>query len=158
MIPWLSLFTATTWVDLIGVVLAKLGLLGTYLPKWYADFGVIAVAADILVIVLAIALAMFLAPGASGLALMTVAFGVQIVHDIVLYGIIRAVPKGQNQIMDLFKLYAAEGSWKILLADAIMVTGSIWGMETLQRTLNPDQIAWLGILGFYSLLYLLFTH
>ena len=157
MIPWTALFAATAWVDFFGIVLAKLGLLGKTLPAWYGQFGLVAIGADILVIVLAIALAMFFAPGATGLALIGVALLVQIVHDLVFYGIILAVPSGQNRIMDLFKRYAAEGSWKILVADAIMVAGSVWGMETLDAWLTDDQVTWVGLLGLYSLFYILST-
>ena len=157
MIPWVALFAGTVWIDLAGVVLAKLGLLGKALPTWYREFGLIAVGADILVIVLAIALAMFLAPGASGLSLIGVGLAVQMVHDGLFYAIIRAVPAGQNRIMDLFKSYATEGGWRILVADATMVAGSIYLMETFDRTLSTDQVAWVGLLGFYAILYLLFT-
>ena len=157
MIPWTALFAATAWVDFTGIVLAKLGLLGKALPEWYTRFGLVAVGADILIIVLGIALAMFLVPGATGMSLVGVALLVQIVHDIVFYGIILAVPSGQNQIMDLFKRYAAEGSWKILVADAIMVSASVLGMEALDAYLTDDQVLWVGLLGFYSILYILST-
>ena len=67
------------------------------------------------------------------------------------------VPAGQNRIIDLFKRYAAEGSWKILVADAAMVAASVYGMETLDAWLTDDQVVWTGLLGLYSLLYILYT-
>ena len=157
MIPWTALLAATAWVDFLVIVLSKVFPLTKSLATWYADFGLVAIGSDILIIVLGIALAMFLAPNASGLALIGVAVAIQLVHDILFYGVILVVPPGQNRILDLFKRYAAEGSWKSLRADAAMVAGSVWLMETLDAWLTDDQVVWTGLLGLYSLLYILYT-
>lgn len=159
MIPWAALLTATAWVDFAVIALSKVYPMTKSLSVWYRDFGVVALGSDILIIVLGIALAMLVAPGASGLKLIGIAVGIQLVHDILFYvGVIQAVPVGHNRILDLFKRYAAEGSWQILVADAAMVAGSVYLMETMQEQLTHDQIAWLGILAVYSLLYILSTH
>jgi hypothetical protein len=157
MVPWTALFAATAWVDFAVIVLSKVFPLTKSLATWYADFGLNAVAMDVLVIVLGIALAKFLFPAATGLALIGVAVAIQLVHDILFYGIILVVPPGQNLVMDLFKRYAAEGPWKILVADAAMVAASVYGMETLDAVLTDDQVVWTGLLGLYSLLYILYT-
>lgn len=159
MIPWAALLTATAWVDFAVIAISKVYPMTKSLSVWYKDFGVVALGSDILIIVLGIALAMFLAPGASGLKLIGVAVGIQLVHDILFYvGVIQGVPTGHNRILDLFKRYAAEGSWQILVADAAMVAGSVYLMETMQSELTQDQIVWLGILAVYSLLYILYTN
>lgn len=159
MIPWAALLAATAWVDFAVIALSKVFPLTKSLGTWYKEFGVVALGSDILIIVLGIALAMFLVPGASGLKLMGVAVGIQLLHDVLFYvGVIQGVPAGHNRILDLFKRYAAEGSWKILLADAGMVAGSVWLMETMQSELTQDQIVWVGILAVYSLLYILYTN
>lgn len=159
MIPWAALLAATAWVDFAVIAISKVFPLTKSLATWYKDFGVVALGSDILIIVLGIALAMFLVPGASGLKLMGVAVGIQLLHDILFYvGIIQGVPTGHNRILDLFKRYAAEGSWQILVADAAMVAGSVYLMETMQSELTQDQIVWLGILAVYSLLYILYTY
>lgn len=158
MIPWTALLAATAWVDFIVIVLSKIFPLTKSLATWYADFGVVAIGTDILIIVLGIALAMFLFPGYSGLSLIGVAVGIQLLHDVLFYvGVIQAVPFGQNRIIDLFKRYAAEGSWKILVADAAMVAGSVYLMETFDAWLTDDQVLWTGLLALYSLLYILYT-
>jgi hypothetical protein len=159
MIPWTALFAATAWVDFLVIVLSKIFPMTKSLDTWYADFGLVAIGSDILIIVLGIALAMLLFPGYSGLALIGVAVGIQLLHDVLFYvGVIQAVPFGQNRIIDLFKRYASEGSWKILLADAAMVAGSVYLMETLDAWLTDDQVLWTGLLALYSLLYILYTH
>lgn len=158
MIPWTALLAAVAWVDFAVIVLSKMFPLTKSLATWYADFGLVAVGSDILIIVLGIALAMFLFPGYSGLALIGVAVGIQLVHDVLFYvGVIQAVPLGHNRILDLFKRYAAEGSWKILLADAGMVAASVYLMETMDAWLTDDQVVFTGLLALYSLLYILYT-
>jgi hypothetical protein len=157
MIPWTALLSAVAWVDFLVIVLSKMVPLTKSLATWYAEFGLVAIGTDILIIVLGIALAMFLFPTYSGLALIGVAVAIQLVHDILFYGVILVVPPGQNRILDLFKRYAAEGSWKILVADSAMVAGSVWLMETLDAWLTDDQVLWSGLLALYSLLYILYT-
>ena len=155
---WLSLLTATAWVDFLVIALSKVFPLTKALNTWYADFGLVAVGQDILIIVLGISLAQFIAPMASGWSLVGVAVAIQLVHDILFYiGIIRGIPEGHNRIIDLFKRYAAEGSWKILVADAAMVTGSVLLMEFLDNNYTDNQVAWIGLLAVYSLLYILYT-
>jgi hypothetical protein len=158
MIPWAALLTATAWVDFAVIAISKVYPMTKSLSVWYKEFGLVALGSDILIIVLGIALAMFLAPGASGLKLMGIAVGIQLLHDVLFYvGVIQGVPTGHNRILDLFKRYASEGSWQILVADAAMVAGSVYLMETMQAELTHDQIVWLGILAVYSLLYILYT-
>ncbi len=158
MIPWTSLLTATAWVDFAVIVLSKFFPLTKALGTWYSKFGLVAIGSDILIIVLGIALAMLIAPGISGWNLVGLSVLIQIVHDVLFYFIvILGVPAGQNAIIDLFKSYASEGSWKIILADAGMVASSVFLMEYLENNLSSDMTAFLGILAVYSLLYILYT-
>lgn len=158
MIPWTSLLTATAIVDFVVIVLSKIFPLTKALGSWYADFGVVAVASDVLIIVLGIALAMLLAPGISGWNLVAFAIVIQVIHDVLFYvGIIRGVPAGQNAIIDLFKRYAAEGSWKIIVADAAMIGSSVLLMEYLENNVPEDYIRFIGVLAVYSLLYIIYT-
>lgn len=158
MIPWTALFAATAWVDFLVIALSKVIPLTKALSTWYADFGLVAIGSDVLIIVLGIALAKLLVPAATGLALVGVAVAIQLIHDILFYiGVIQLAPAGHNRILDLFKRYAGEGSWKILLADAAMVAAAVYGMETLDSWLTDDQVTWVGLLGLYALLYILYT-
>jgi hypothetical protein len=158
MIPWRSLLAAATWVDVGTLALSKVVPMPPSLSTWYSQFGLVAGLADILILVLGIALAKLLVPAATGLRLIGLSVAIQMVHDILFYlVVIRGVPTGQNAIVDLFKRYSREGEWRILAADAAMVAASVVGMEALERSVSPDQVVWIGILGFYSLLYLLFT-
>ena len=158
MITWVALFTAVAIVDFIVIVLSKFFPLTKALGTWYRDFGVVAVASDILIIVLGIALAKFLYPDATGWTLAGVAVVIQVIHDILFYvGVILQVPTGQNKIIDLFKNYAAEGSWKIIVADSAMIGSSALLMEALDNNLTDDQIGFVGSLVVYALLYIIYT-
>jgi hypothetical protein len=158
MITWVPLYTAVAIVDFIVIVLSKFFPLTKALGTWYKDFGVVAVASDILIIILGIVLAKFLYPEATGWTLAGIAVVVQVVHDILFYiGVIRGVPSGQNKIIDLFKNYAAEGSWKIVVADSAMIGSSVLLMEALDNNLSDDQIGFIGSLATYALLYIIYT-
>jgi hypothetical protein len=154
MIHWIPLFTATVWVDFAVIVLSKLIPLTNSLSVWYAKFGMAAVGADVLIIVLGISLAKLLFPFASGWLLVQLSVLIQLIHDVLFYGIIQAVPSGQNQMIDIFKTYAAEGGWKILAADSAMVASSVLLMEWLE---GWQWTEFLGILAVYSLLYIVYT-
>lgn len=158
MIDWAALLTATAWVDFGVIVLSKFFPLTKALDAWYRDFGLVAIGSDIFIIVLGISLAKLLFPFATGMSLVTIAVIIQVIHDVLFYiGVIQGVPAGQNAIIDLFKRYAAEGSWKIIVADSTMVAASVLLMERLQSDWSRDQIIFLGILAVYSLLYILYT-
>lgn len=158
MIDWLSLFTATAWVDFAVIVLSKFFPLTKALGTWYAEFGLTAIGSDILIIVLGIALAQLLVPGIKGWNLVGLSVLIQVIHDVLFYVlVILGVPTGQNAIIDLFKKYAAEGSWKIILADSAMVASSVLLMEWLQDNYSRPVIGFVGVLAVYSLLYIQYT-
>ena len=155
---WLALLTATTWIDLFVVFIHKFVFKMTNsLDVWYSTFGMTAVTSDILIIVLGIALAKFLVPMATGWSLVSVSVTIQMIHDILFYlGVISPIPIGHNKVIDLFKKYSSEGSWKILVADALMVTGSVFGMEYLEKV-NTNIVVFLGLLAVYALTYIVYT-
>lgn len=155
---WIALLTSVAWVDFGVIVLSKFVPLTQALNLWYKEFGMVAVGADTLIIVLGIALAKLISPLASGWTLIKLSVLIQFVHDILFYLLmISGIPLGQNKIIDLFKRYATEGSWKILLADAGMVTASVLLMEYLEKYTTIDQTKFLGILAVYSLIYIVYT-
>ena len=153
-----ALVTATAWVDFAVIVLSKFVDLTKSLGTWYADFGMNAVGADVLIIVLGIYLIQLLFPAASGWTLAGYSVGLQVIHDVLFYFlIIQGVPSGQNAIIDLFKQYAGQGSWKIILADSAMVVSAVFLMEYLDNTVSDAWIAFWGLLAAYALIYVVST-
>lgn len=153
----LDIGSAVVWVDFITIVLHKFFNFGRSLDAWYAQFGIVAVLSDCLVIVLGILIAQFIVPGSSTLVLALVSIVVQIVHDYLFYVfVILGVPKGQNSMIDLFKSYAKENSWKILVADSTMI-GSTVILADLLSEYSDAVTSFIGLLGAYSLTYIIYT-
>jgi uncharacterized protein YacL len=153
----LDISSAVVWVDFITIVLHKFFNFGKSLDKWYVQFGIVAVISDCLVIVLGIMIAQFIVPGASTLILAAVSIAVQIVHDYLFYIlVILGVPKGQNRMIDLFKEYATENSWKILVADSTMI-GSTVILADLLSEYSDNVTSFIGLLGAYALTYIIYT-
>lgn len=149
--------SAVVWVDFFTIVLSKVFDLGKSLDKWYAQFGIVAVISDCLVIVLGILIAQFLVPNASLSLLLLVAVVIQIIHDYLFYiFVILGVPKGQNSMIDLFKEYAIENSWKILVADSLMIGSTVLLADYLSK-IKTSYSTFTGLLGVYALTYIIYT-
>lgn len=149
--------SSVVWIDFFTIALSKVFHLGKSLDKWYANFGIIAVISDCLVIILGIMIAQFIAPGANILTLTGLSIVIQILHDVLFYyAVILGVPHGQNSMIDLFKEYAVENSWKILIADSAMVGFTVLLAGYLSK-LRPSHTTFIGLLGVYGLTYIMFT-
>ena len=162
----ISLLSASLWVDFIVIILTKIvpGEHLWFLPPtgaltlWYDKFGLAAVAADVLSLFLGVLLATFLFPGVMGLELVIGAVLVQMLHDILFYAVvIQGVPQGQNEMIDVFKSYANEGGWTILLADALMITSVVLLARLSDLLFSYRMIAFQALLGMYSLIYITYT-
>jgi len=162
----ISLLSAALWVDFVVMVITKIlpGQHLSFLPPtgalklWYDKFGVAAVAADVFSLMLGVLLAMFLFPTAYGFQLVLAAVLVQLLHDILFYiVVILGLPQGQNSMIDVFKTYANEGRWTILLADALMVSSVVLLAEISDIFFTYRAIAFQAILGMYSLIYITYT-
>jgi hypothetical protein len=146
--------TAAVWVDFITIVLSKFFDMGRSLDVWYKEFGMVAVISDCLVIILGILIAQMFFPK---YPLLLTAIVVQLVHDILFYLlVIRNVPAGQNKVIDLFKAYSAENSWKILAYDSAMIGATVLIAKELS-TVNPGIVNFIGLLGVYSMTYIIYT-
>jgi uncharacterized protein YacL len=154
----IDILSAVVVVDFVTVALSKFFNLGKSLDKWYAKFGMTAVLSDCLVIVLGIQLALLIEPKAAWFHLMLMALAIQIFHDIWFYfAVIQTVPTGRNEIIDLFKEYATENSWKIVVADSIMVVSTV-GLAELMSKVDQPTVSFVGLLATYALTYIIYTH
>jgi hypothetical protein len=162
----ISLLSAALWVDFVVMMITKIlpGQHLSFLPPtgalklWYDKFGVAAVAADVFSLMLGVLLATFIFPTAYGLPLVFGAIFVQLLHDIFFYVVvIRGLPQGQNSMIDVFKSYATEGGWTILLADSLMVGSVVLLAEASDILFSYRTIAFQAILGMYALIYITYT-
>tara|TARA_Y200000002_G_C22608293_1_gene632641 strand:- start:732 stop:1247 length:516 start_codon:yes stop_codon:yes gene_type:complete len=96
-----------------------------FLKNWYETYRLSAVIADVLILVIGfiITRAIFTYYGWSWnfyLFLGTILV-VQILHDILFYLFFMNVPKGVNNMLDLFKKYAKESGGRAILGDSFMI-------------------------------------
>jgi uncharacterized protein YacL len=153
----LEIGSAVVWVDFFTILLSKVFHLGKSVDKWYETFGIVAVISDCLIIVLGIMIAQFVAPNVNILTLTGVAIVIQLIHDILFYYlVILGVPRGQNSVIDLFKEYSVENSWKILVADSAMIGSTVLVADYLSN-LKPSHTTFIGLLGVYAITYIIYT-
>ena len=134
---------------------------GKSLNKWYDKFGLVAVLSDVTIIMIGFLIANFIYPfifsSYSLFLFLGLVVVVQAIHDILFYFfIIRPFPKGENQLMDVFKEYAVENGSKIILGDAGLMLGSAAFMEIYKR-LSPINSSALGVFTVYCLTSILYT-
>jgi hypothetical protein len=153
----LHISASVVWIDFLVILISKFYSMTKSLDVWYRQFGIVAVISDCLVIVLGILLAQFINPRAPVNILALTSVVVQLVHDYLFYiGVILQVPTGQNSMIDLFKKYSSEGSYKILLADSAMIAGTVYLGDYL-TSLTRDKVIFVGLLGVYALTYIMYT-
>jgi len=151
----LSLATAAIWVDFFTVVVSKYIFRGSAIKQWYNQFQSVAVISDILSVMIGILLAHALLPK---LDLLVSAVIVQVIHDVFFSTVVLGlVPTGHNSIIDLFKNYAVESSYGILVADAVIVVSTVLLMKYL-NTLKKEIITLLALIGAYGLTYIIYTN
>ena len=122
-----NVVAAVVFVDSIAMVLARNNLAGKVINDWYNQFTLGAFVADVgsicFGIFLSLALFKYVLPAGSftlGTFVISVVL-IQLLHDLLFGQLIMGYPKHQNRMMDLFKKYVDENSWKILLVDGAMM-------------------------------------
>jgi len=156
---YLSLFNAALLTDLIGICLVLVGYIQSkQLTLWYQTFGLAAVLADTLSLMIGFLIASFLYPylfKSYNLGyFLALVVAVQLTHDSI-FGVLVTQFKGRSDILQVFKDYAKEMGFKILMADAIMMIST----TLLQKVLEPYKEAniVLAIVLLYITPYLLYS-
>lgn len=120
--------------------------------------------ADVLIIAVGFAIARYVYTaflkniiGWSPLYFTTLLVVIQMIHDMLFYvGVILPIPRGLNDMMDVFKDYSKAGG-KIIVADALMMIGSAVIAMILKS--QPEHItASFALLTSYALPYSLYTN
>jgi hypothetical protein len=95
------------------------------LRKWYDKYNLSAVIADVLIILIVLiivrAIYYYVFDKFSIVKFIFLAVLVQVVHDILFYIFFKNVPRGINKMLDTFKEYANEASYKAILSDSGMM-------------------------------------
>ena len=78
------------------------------------------------------------------------------IHDILFYKLSISIPRGKSQIMDIFKDYGKEASYKAILADSLMMVSSILIASFLKGQSENTNIITMIVL-IYLVPYLIYT-
>ena len=158
---YLPLFNGVLFTDLFVILLSNAKVIDSrVLREWYESYNLSAVVADVLVIFIGLiivrALYYYIFTEFSILKFITLALIVQFIHDMLFYAFFKSVPRGMNRMLDTFKDYANEVSYKAILADGgMMVMAVIIGSYLAGKNLNTNIIVLIALL--YVLPYLLYN-
>ena len=162
---WFYLVPAVLVVDVIVIFLSKYpGNNPTFkvnsLNEWYTKFGLSAVASDVLSILLGLMVTRYIYTTLNlknPLLFLLILVLFQLAHDIFFYTqVILKLPKGHNQMIDVFKSYADENGAKVLVADAAMMVSSAVLASLLKSSQGHVTIATL-LISLYSMTSLIYT-
>jgi len=158
---YLPLLNAVLITDLFVILLSNMGIIKSkVLKKWYAQYNLSAVIADVLIILLVLILTRFIYYSIfdtfSLLKFISLAVVLQILHDILFSIFFTIVPRGVNRMIDTFKDYGAEASYKAIIADSCMMIMSCLIATYLVNT-NANTNIIVLILSSYLLPYLMYN-
>lgn len=123
---YLPIITAIVIVDIIIISLSYANIINSgFLRKWYQQFLLSAVLADVLVIFIIVIIARgiyyYIFDKFSIIKFIILMLILQVIHDILFYLMIISIPKGANKIIDIFKDYADEISYYAIIGDSLMI-------------------------------------
>ena len=159
-INFLSLLNGALATDLIIISLSLAGYLNSNaLMTWYNKFGLGAVIADVLILVIGFIIAFYIYnyffKTYNIFLFIFILILIQITHDI-LFGLFINNYKGNSPILNVFKLYAKEVGYKILIFDALMLISTVL-IEKYLSHFNKTYNSILLIVLVYITPYLVFS-
>jgi hypothetical protein len=151
---YVPILTANIYADLfiIFVAFSKIYFNIKSLEGWYKKYRLSAMIADILIGVLYMLLGRYLVY-TSGVEVGLTAFAaicvsIQVVFDFVFYMFFSIIPKGSNNMLDFFKVYATEAGTGALLGDSFLVIMAVILSAFLNQSSYDTNIVLL-IMGVY---------
>lgn len=153
-------------VDLIVIFLVRYfpNFWGSTINIWYDKFGLGAVIADVLIIVLGFMIAQYVYKNFiqsdkefNPYIFAALLVAVQVIHDMLFYfGVILPIPEGHNGMMDVFKTYAEKGGLKVVAADSAMMLGSA-AIAAFLAAAPKEATLFSGVLAGYAVPFILTT-
>ena len=158
---YLPLLNGVLITDLFVIFLSNIKVIDSnVLRKWYSQYNLSAIMADVLIIFIVLiitrALYYYVFDSFSILKFIGLAVLLQITHDILFYVFFTNVPRGVNKMIDTFKDYAKEASYRAILADSgMMIMASLIAFYLVNQSTNTNIIVLIVFL--YLLPYLLYN-
>lgn len=131
-----------------------------YLMRWYENYRLSAVIADVLILVIGIIIARYLYKyffdTFSVIKFTGLVVIIQIIHDVLFYLFFNSLPQGKNNMMDLFKDYAKEVSGGAIAGDSFMIIiATLASMYFANTNTNTNIISLIVMV--YLVPYILYT-
>ena len=158
---YLPLLNGVLITDLFVILLSNLKIIKSQvLVKWYNKYNLSAVLADVLSILIGLiivrAIYFYIFDTFSIEKFIILAVIVQSTHDILFYTFFTNVPRGVNNMLDTFKDYANEVSYKAILSDnCMMIMSSLIASYFANKNMNTNIIILISFL--YLMPYLLYN-
>ena len=158
---YLPILSGAILTDLIVIILAITGFISSKsLKKWYRKYGLGAIIADILIIVIVIIIARYIYPFIfstfSIVSFIIIGVIIQVIHDMSFYQLAFLIPKGKSDFVDTFQEYIQESGYPILFADASMVISTIL-LSSFFSSLSYNTNIIMCIVLIYLIPYLVFS-
>jgi len=123
---YLPLLNAVLITDLFVILLLNTRMIQSQvLKKWYLQYNLSAVIADVFIILIGLiitrAIYYYVFQTFSIVKFIVLAVIVQVIHDILFYIFFSNTHRGFNKMLDTFKDYANEVSYKAILSDSAMM-------------------------------------
>ena len=158
---YLPLFNAVLITDLFVIFLLNTMVIKSQvLRQWYAQYNLSAVIADVLIILIGLIITRFIYyyifETFSIVKFILLAIIVQITHDILFYIFFSNIPRGFNKMLDTFKDYGKEVSYKAVIADSgMMIMSCLIAFYLVNKNINTNIIVLIIVI--YLLPYLLYN-
>jgi hypothetical protein len=158
---YLPLFTSVLITDLFVIFLLNTQVIKSrVLRQWYSQYNLSAVIADVLIILIVLiitrAIYYYVFDSFSIGKFIMLAVILQITHDILFYVFFSNIPRGVNKMIDTFKDYANDVSYKAILADSgMMIMSCLIASYLVNKNTNTNIIVLISSL--YLLPYLLYN-
>jgi len=158
---YLPLFNAVLITDLFVIFLLNTNVIKSQvLHKWYLLYNLSAVIADVLIILIGLiitrAIYYYIFDNFSLIKFIIIAVIVQIIHDILFYIFFSNTPRGVNKMLDTFKDYANDVSYKAIFADSgMIIMACLIASYLVNKNTNTNIIVLISSL--YLLPYLLYN-
>jgi uncharacterized protein with ParB-like and HNH nuclease domain len=159
---YIPLFNGVMITDLFVILLLNTNILKSrVLREWYSKYNLSAVIADVLIILIGLIITRYIYYSVfasfSIIKFVFLAVVVQIIHDILFYVLFTNIPRGVNQMMDTFKDYADEVSYKAILSDSgMMVMASLAASYFASQSANTNII--IMIVSLYIMPYFIYNN
>ena len=158
---FLPLLNAVLITDLFVISLLNMGAFKSeILRKWYSQYNLSAVIADVLIILIVLIITRSIYYSVfdtfSLLKFVILAVLLQIAHDLLFAAFFSIVPRGTNKMLDTFKDYASEMSYKAVIADSgMMIMSCLIASYLVNKNNNTNTIVLIS--SVYLLPYLLYN-